>query len=143
MVMAGEALARVPDSELDYDEELVYRWRGELFTGIGYDDTSPSGLSEVSYRDGLQDGPARDWYPSGALKGESDFRENVLHGTVREYNEDGVLASEVSYEYGIMLARSERNESGEMIETFRIGADSPSHALLERYRRDKGWPRVG
>ena len=37
-------VTRVPDSELDYDEELTYRWRGELFSGVGFDD-SPSGLS--------------------------------------------------------------------------------------------------
>lgn len=131
---------RVPDSELEYDEELVYRWRGELFTGIGYDDTSPAGLSEVSYRYGVQDGPARDWYPSGALKGESQFREGVQHGTARELDEDGAVSSEAVYEYGILVSKSERGGDGQLRQVFVLAENSPNGRLLERFRREKGWP---
>jgi hypothetical protein len=35
-------VTRVPDSELEHDEELTSRWRGKLFAGVGYDDVSPS-----------------------------------------------------------------------------------------------------
>jgi len=136
-------VTRVPDSELDYDEELTYRWHGGLFTGVGYDDASPSGLSEVSYRYGLQDGPARDWYPSGALKGESQFREGVQHGIAREYAEDGEVRSEAVYEYGILLSKSERAEDGQFREVYRLAEESPNRGLLERLRWDKGWPEIG
>src|SRR5258708_17903846 len=131
---------RVPDSELEYDEELVYRWRGELFTGIGYDSTSPDGLSEVSYRYGAQEGPARDWYPSGALKGESQFRVGVPHGTPREWDEDGAVSTEAVFAYGILMSRSERGGDGQLRRVFLLAENNPNGRLLERFRREKGWP---
>jgi hypothetical protein len=68
--------ARVPDDQLHYDENLIYTYRGERFTGVGYEDVPGRGLEEISYVDGLQEGPARDWYPSGQLRGETMFRAN-------------------------------------------------------------------
>lgn len=59
---------RVPHEELDFDENLIYFHNRVRFTGIGYEDSPVRGLSEISYRDGYQDGPSRDWYPSGTLK---------------------------------------------------------------------------
>ncbi|GAB3004108.1 hypothetical protein LWP59_10600 [Amycolatopsis acidiphila] len=143
MDSAEGSVMRVPDSELEYDEELIYRWRGELFTGVGYDDGSPSGLSEVCYRHGMQEGPARDWYPSGVLKGESYFRENVQHGVTREYTEGGEVESEAVYEYGILLSKSERGEDGEFRQVYRLADGSPNRRLLQRFREEKGWPEIG
>lgn len=130
----------VPDSELDFDEDLTYRWRGELFTGVGYEDIPGRGRSEVSYRYGTQEGPARDWYPSGTLKGESFFRENVQHGARREYDQGGVLIKESFYEYGILVREKERDACGEMIAKSILSPGDKNHELLERYRREKGWP---
>jgi len=134
---------RVHDSQLEYDGDLIYRRHGELFTGIGYDDTPEQGMSEVSYRDGVQEGPARDWYLSGRLKGESYFRENVQHGVAREYAENGNVLSEAVYEYGILLSRAERNASGEMRSTYELSPDNPNYELVDRFRREKNWPRAG
>jgi antitoxin component YwqK of YwqJK toxin-antitoxin module len=142
MESAGGPATRVSDSELEYGEELIYRWRGEPFTGIGYDDSPPSGLSEVSYRNRMQEGPAQDWYPSGVLRGESVFRENVLHGVVTEYAENGDVRSEAVYEYGIALSKSERGEDGEFRQIYRLADDSPNRRLLEGFRRDKRWPEI-
>ena len=131
---------RVPDSELDYDEELVYRWQGALFTGVGFDEMADGVRSEVSYRYGLRDGPARDWYPSGALKAELWFRENVHHGMEREYDECENLLREGCFEYGILVSRAERDDQGNMAVKFRIDPDSKNYEILDRYRREKGWP---
>jgi antitoxin component YwqK of YwqJK toxin-antitoxin module len=135
-----EPEARVRDSELEYDDELTYRWHGSLFTGVGFDEAEDGSRSEVTYHYGVQDGPARDWYPSGVLKGESWFRDNVQHGITREYSQDGNLSEEISFEYGIMVYKLKRDQSGHMIETFRIDPDSQNYSRLERYRREKGWP---
>lgn len=139
--MSGsEPGTKVPDSELEYDDELIYRWHGALFTGVGFDEDEDGGRSEISYSYGVQDGPARDWYPSGVLKGESWFRDNVKHGVEREYDESGDLSCETYFEYGIMVAKSERSDAGQMAVTFRIDPSSHNYAILERYRREKGWP---
>ena len=140
---ANQPEVRVPDSELDFDDELIYRWHGSLFTGIGYEDVPGRGLSEISYRYGTQEGPARDWYPSGALKGESHFREGVLHGIAREYAEDGTLLKEASHEYGILVGRQERDVSGEMVTTFTLDPKGQTYATLEQYRREKGSQAFG
>jgi antitoxin component YwqK of YwqJK toxin-antitoxin module len=139
-VASSQPEFRVPDSELDFDGELIYRWRGELFTGTGYEESSDGSLSEISYRYGMQDGPARDWYPGGILKGESNFRENTLHGLSCEYAEDGTLVRETSYEYGMAVKKREKNSRGEIVTAFTLTADNQAYGLLERYRREKGWP---
>jgi hypothetical protein len=134
--------ARVPDSELDFDEELTYTWHGELFTGVGFEEMPGGGLSEVSYKYGIQEGPAVDWYPAGGVRGESHFQENVLHGKMREYTEDGALSSESSYEYGILVERRDRNANGDIVTSFTIDPESEVYSMLERYRRERGWPTL-
>lgn len=133
---------RVPDSELDYDGELFYTYKGVPFTGVAYEDVPGKWLSEVSYRNGLQDGAGRDWYPSGALKAESWYRENTLHGVSREYNEDQVKIMEEVYEYGILISRTRWDDAGHEIETWKIDPDGPSFVRLQRYRAQKQWPEV-
>jgi antitoxin component YwqK of YwqJK toxin-antitoxin module len=131
---------RVPDSELDFDDDLIYRWRGELFTGVGFEESPDGALSEASYEYGVQQGPARDWYPSGDLKGESHFHDNVQHGVTREYSQEGSLLMESFYEYGILVEKRERGSSGEMSTTYVLAPDEETYRTLERYRRERGWP---
>jgi hypothetical protein len=131
---------RVPDSELDFNEDLIYRWRGRLFTGVGFEESPDGALSEVSYECGVQQGPARDWYPSGGLKGESHFHDNVQHGVTREYSQDGSLLIESFYEYGILVEKRERASTGEMSTTYVAAPDGEMYGTLERYRRERGWP---
>ncbi|MBO0803350.1 MAG: hypothetical protein J2P25_09810 [Nocardiopsaceae bacterium] len=118
---------RVRDDEIDFDENLVYYFKGERFTGIGYEDVPGHGLSEISYRNGLQDGASRDWFPSGQLKGESIYRENMIHGHVREFREDGSLASEENYEHGVLTRSAEFDEDGHPVSVFEISEDDPSY----------------
>ena len=131
---------RVEHSDLDYDSDLIFTYQGQLFTGVAYEDVPGKWLSEVSYRDGMQEGPARDWYPSGVLKGESHYRENALHGTSREFDESGRLVSEKTYEYGILVSRKELDTSGHVTDSFEITPDHQHYARLERYRQVKRWP---
>lgn len=131
---AGHEALRVPDGQLDYDEELIYWLRGEKFTGIGYEEIPGRGVSEISYRDGLQDGPARDWYPSGVLKGESIYHKNLLHGHVREFRENGSLISDKEYEHGILVRSVEYDASGEMTSSSTLAESSPNYSRLKRLR---------
>ncbi|WP_250290208.1 hypothetical protein [Frankia sp. CiP1_Cm_nod1] len=130
---------RVPDAELDFDENMVYTHRGALFTGIGYEEVPGRGISEIGYRRGLQERPARDWYPSGKIKGESYFRENVPHGAFREFDEGGNLRFDAVYEYGILVSSVRTDHSGAIIESFEIDSSNSNFLLLERLRREKSW----
>ena len=134
---------RVEASDLDYGPELIFTYHGQLFTGNAYEDVPGKWLSEASYQNGLQDGPARDWYPSGVLRGESHYRENALHGTCLEFDPDGRLISEKTYEYAILVSSKKLDASGQVIDSFEMTPDHQLYSLLERYRQVKGWPAPG
>jgi antitoxin component YwqK of YwqJK toxin-antitoxin module len=79
---------------LDFDEDLVYTLNGERFTGVGFEDVPSSGLSEIAYVDGLQEGLSRAFYPNGGRRAESVYKANSLHGPTREFASDGTLLRE-------------------------------------------------
>jgi antitoxin component YwqK of YwqJK toxin-antitoxin module len=130
---------RVPDELLDYNEELFYTYNGESFTGIGYTDVSGYGRSEISYVDGAQDGPARDWYPSGQLKYEANYRVNTRHGSTREFREDGSLASEVTYDHGVLVRSVAYDSEGKAVDHYEISESDPNFSHLRRRREQGGY----
>lgn len=132
------SLPRVKDDQLDFDENLIYYLDGRRFTGIGYEEVPGKEISEIKYVNGVQDGPAREWYPSGQLKSESIYRDNVLHGHDRKFREDGSLASEKHYEHGVLVRSVEWDENGHPVSSFEISEDSPSYDILRRIRRSTG-----
>jgi antitoxin component YwqK of YwqJK toxin-antitoxin module len=130
---------RVPDDELDLDDNLVATLNGDPFTGTAYEDRSDGSLSEMSYRDGLQEGLARDVDADGRVAVEAFYREGALHGYERRYGVDGDVDREKYYEYGILIAERVRMAEG-LIEVFTIDPESENYALLQRYRAEKRWP---
>lgn len=144
--MTGEAEqqhTRVPDDELNFDyldndSHLVFTYKGKRFTGVSYDDDPVDGLWEVSYVDGLQEGPERKWYLSGQLKSETMFRADMRHGHNREYREDGTLASESLYEYGVRVSARTFAEDGSVVDSFVISEESRDFDLLQRRRAQYG-----
>jgi MORN repeat variant len=131
---------RVEDSELDYGPDLVFTFQGQVFTGVAFEDVPGKWYCEVSYRDGMRGGPAREWYSSGVLKSESHYRENAGHGTSREWDESGRLISEETYEYAILVSRKKMDASGRVTESFEISPEHQHYTRLERYRQVKRWP---
>ena len=129
---------RVPDVELDYDADLVFMYKGKRFTGVSYDDNSFHGLTEISFVDGLQEGPEREWYLSGRLKSETMFRADIRHGHDREYREDGTLASETIYEYGVRVRARTFAEDGSVVDSFDLSEESPDFELLQSRRAQYG-----
>lgn len=89
-----DSTLRVPDAELEFGPDLVMHFRGQPFTGIAFDVMENGTRSELSYVDGLQHGPARDWDASGRLRTEDSWRANFRHGGSRTYDESGALISE-------------------------------------------------
>lgn len=130
----------VPDSELDYESDLVCTLEGVPFTGTAFEETPVLGRSEISYRDGIQDGMARDWYPSGIIKGESKFVHGVLHGVAREFHTSGALAEESHYEYGIRTLHRTYAPDGSLVASEELDDGSNEADLLQRMRRERGWP---
>jgi antitoxin component YwqK of YwqJK toxin-antitoxin module len=135
MIGRDEAMAHsVPDESLDYDEELIYTYRGQRFTGVGYSDVPGHGRSEISYVQGMQDGAARDWYPSGQLKYEANYRENARHGTTREYGEDGSLIVEALYEHSVLVKSTRYDKCGVVVDSYAISERDPNFVRLQHLR---------
>jgi antitoxin component YwqK of YwqJK toxin-antitoxin module len=120
---------RIPDEELDYDEDIIYVHNGKRFTGIAFEESAHGILSECTYLDGMQDGPSRDWYPDGTLKAEMFFKENLKNGTSREIFPDGKLASEIVFGYDIALKCMKYDQRGEVVECSSLEEGSSLHSL--------------
>ncbi|MGC5167490.1 toxin-antitoxin system YwqK family antitoxin [Luteimicrobium sp. DT211] len=131
---------RVPDDELDYDENLIYTWHGELFTGTAFENGPDGVVSEVSYVDGSQQGPARDLTADGRLIGEDTYHENARHGLSREFDADGRLVRAAWYEYNILVRSAAADASGELDWRDEVSAGSAEADLLDRWRRELHWP---
>jgi hypothetical protein len=129
--------ARVPDAELDFDSELTYRYRGELFTGIGYEETNGV-LSEIQYVMGRQHGVARDWASTGQLLAESHYYDSTSHGSDRRFDSHGQVTEERLFEYGIVTRRIQRGP--ERTFTWTIAEGDDLHDLLQQNRAQRRWP---
>lgn len=129
---------RVPEDDLEFDSDQVFTHDAEPFTGIAYDE-SAVGRSEVSYRDGLQDGPSRDWFPSGALRSEMMYVRGARHGVSRAYDEHGHLSSETWFEYDICTLRKRYGKDGTLDGVDEIDMSAATGHLLARYRAEYGW----
>ncbi|MBM7789144.1 toxin-antitoxin system YwqK family antitoxin [Tenggerimyces flavus] len=118
---------------------MVTKLNGQAFTGVAYEESPDLGRSEVSYREGVQEGPARDWYPSGLLQGESHYVQGVLHGTSREFDESGRIVAEANYEYGICLLARRFNSEGIVIESEELDPNEEAAQQLDRLRVEYRW----
>jgi hypothetical protein len=130
---------RVPDDDLDFGPDQVMHYHGVPFTGISFEDDK-GGRAELQYRNGLQDGMAREWWPSGQLKEETPYREGFAHGVIRAYDDAGRLIQESLREYGILLRRTTYDEDGAVeTEDIQLDPNSYHYKSLQMYRSRLGW----
>ncbi|MFF1603597.1 toxin-antitoxin system YwqK family antitoxin [Streptomyces mirabilis] len=129
----------VPEDEIDFDEDLIYTFRGVPFTGVGYEEADGRRVSAVCYLDGKQDGYSRSWYDDGSLREEFCYRQNSLHGKHVLYDADGRLRLEELYEYGILLSKVERNAEGEFSAIFELKSTDPQWKTLNEFRNHFQW----
>lgn len=101
-----------PEVDLDYAQRLLYR--GELFTGEVEEYLAGHRVSLVTYREGLRDGPFREWYKSGALRAEGTMKMGSLVGEYKNWHENGVLAEKKihSADDGFPLSHYEWDDEG-------------------------------
>lgn len=128
-------MVRVEDDELDSIDGVTYRWRGEMFTGIGYD-LRPNGQlwSEITYKNGKMDGLSRSWHSSGQLKAERAYRSGVIYGPDREWDEAGRLRREAFLEYGFRVREKKWDEAGQLVEDYEMEPSHPNYNLLQNFR---------
>jgi hypothetical protein len=135
----NEVPDEVPDDDLDFDEDLTYTYRGELFTGIGYEESDDRRISEIRYVNGRQEGVARDWHADGSLSEETTYRQNVPHGRRVCHDTAGHVLIEEEYEYGILLSRVERDADGKVTGSTELKPTDPLWKTLAGFRERFKW----
>ncbi|HYX34281.1 MAG TPA: hypothetical protein VE954_14355 [Oligoflexus sp.] len=79
----------------------VTRFKGEPFTGIGYELWQPWHLAKLMfYVGGRKVGTERHWYPNGALWIEREYAQGLPHGEWRQWFPDGTVRSLAHYKDG-------------------------------------------
>ncbi|MEU9322185.1 hypothetical protein [Streptomyces sp. NPDC048295] len=85
----------IDDPELEMDEgEVVFR-RGERFTGEVVEHQQGALVSLVTYEDGVEDGPSREWYMDGTLRSDGVLRGGFPVGECRDWHPNGRPAARV------------------------------------------------
>lgn len=133
-------MIRVKDSELDMTSNLLTLWNGLPFTGIAYESYEYAEkeylLSEMAFTDGMQDGPARDWYYlSEQIESEAHYLRGLLHGISREWSQTGQLLVEAEYEYSVLVYKRIWNEEGLLIDRFEVNKNDAKFQNLIHSRR--------
>lgn len=113
-----------------------WMYRGRPFTGTAYTLGPDRNVqSEQEFRDGLQWGNCWERFRSGQMYREATFFRDVMHGRVREWYEDGQLAEDGEYEYGITLWEKKWDKNGTLVEDYRLSESDPDFQLLEAMRQ--------
>ena len=78
--------------DIDGGGSPIYKYNGELFTGIVEDYLNGILSYEGEYQKGYLEGWVKFYHPNGILEEERKMHNNVLiPGTYREYDENGDL----------------------------------------------------
>ena len=132
----GGKLKRVPRDEITYEKDARYHHGGGWFTGWAV--SSRRGVTEEQeFRKGFRWGPAWAHNAAGTLIMESNFRMDLLYGVQREWDDEGGLLREVSYEHGVLLEEKEWDGKGGLLS--QQGPYEPG-PHLEEMRRLYGTP---
>ena len=137
MERSSEEAFNVLDSELDFDSDLFYTYLGKPFSGVGYEDDPVAGRCEISTKMAGRKGRRVNGTRRAPCGEMFDYRENVQHGKHREYREDGSLASEEGYEYGILVYHFRYDENRRIVESYELEQSSPAYAQLLRFREKR------
>ena len=129
--------------DLGNNENALYTYDGELFTGTAYvydgeNEDELVVIGEMPFVKGNKSGLFRDWYPSGQLAKEANMKDGTAHGLIHYWHENGQLKSESLSEWSVWLYEKERDEYGKLIKDFKLTKSDPMYRLLVLRRENWG-----
>lgn len=115
---------------------VTYLWEGKPFTGIAFEeDTEGDLISETSYVNGIQDGFEKRWFSEDRQESYCEIKFNRPHGAFVYWYPSGKIKLEGKSELGSVLFSRKYDETGNLIEEYKI-EDNPKHLEdLERERK--------
>jgi antitoxin component YwqK of YwqJK toxin-antitoxin module len=144
--MSGETTAtdlpRVEFETVEFDDDFA-RVAGVPFTGVVVT-LHPNGQKgEGIYRDGLPDGPQREWYSNGQLKREWIAIRSHGSSKITEWYESGQMKRRSYARFEWVVREQEWTERGEISRDERIELPEGARkhiAALERELNITSWP---
>lgn len=103
-----------PDVDMDDSETLFYQ--GEPFTGEAVEYQGDSLVSLNTYKEGVEDGPVKEWYADGTPRSQGVMRGGFPVGEFNRWHPDGTPAAKtiMSADGLRQLAVTEWDESGSL-----------------------------
>lgn len=112
-------LKRISRLQIEHTSEYLYRYKGELFTGIEYDvDKKGQIISESGHLQGVPWGFSRTWSSTGILREEYGLKHGGAVGYFRRWYSSGKLKTESFIEHGVPIRSKKWDKEGELIESF-------------------------
>ncbi|MFI1372522.1 toxin-antitoxin system YwqK family antitoxin [Streptomyces longwoodensis] len=98
------------------DEAEVCYYQGRAFTGEVVEYQRGSLVNLITYEEGVENGPLREWYTDGTLRSECVMRDGYAVGESRRWHSNGRLASRILMsENGLQqITRFEWDEDGNL-----------------------------
>ena len=129
-------MERVEADAIEVDDNLIYRHKSLPFTGTACEYWPDGRLrTEVSYVNGMEDGPSREWYENGNLMSEAAYQKGRAHGVIREWDEAGKLREETRCELGYRLETKKWDARGNLIDHYILDRSDPQFANLQIERQ--------
>ncbi|UQV47774.1 hypothetical protein KIV45_13680 [Janthinobacterium lividum] len=129
-------MSRVDYEALEPSEDfLLMCYTGKPFSGVAFENDSNGILiTETSFIDGQKSGISRQWSAASRLILEEWFALNALHGTAREWHDNGARKSDGHYELGICIQEQVWDAQGTLLKDYRIDEAGPQFATLKKLR---------
>jgi antitoxin component YwqK of YwqJK toxin-antitoxin module len=129
----------VDDTDIEYTGGPIVTFEGKPFTGIAYEIANDGHLiSEITYIEGIQNGPDISWHFNGKLESEGENKWNRPHGFFKEWYESGQLKMEGLTELGYVIWRKQYDEEGNLTSEYKI-ENRPDQ--LRSLDADRSWAK--
>lgn len=92
-------LSKVVDKDTILVTKTVYD-KGYKLSDTSYHFKTGRLIQTISYKDGLEDGVSKEYWPNGQLRGEVAYTQGVVNGVVRSYSTSGELLTQLLYVNG-------------------------------------------
>ncbi len=89
-----------------------YDKNGTVITFLEYNNDFLISRERINRTDskGLKQGEWKEFYPNGAVKSEKNFKDDLLHGYYKEYNNRGILVLTMLYDNGSIVKSKVEDE---------------------------------
>lgn len=87
------------DNDTILVKKTVYEM-GHTLSDTSYNYKTGKLIQTISYKEGLEDGVSKEYWPDGRLRGEVSYKQGVADGVVRSYSASGELLTQLLYVNG-------------------------------------------